>query len=60
MSLIGNLVFFVFGGFLIFLGYVLGGIVLCLTIIGNPVRIHVGVYCAVADKFSSAGTSLGL
>ena len=26
MSLIGNLVFFVLGGFLIFLGYVLGGI----------------------------------
>jgi uncharacterized membrane protein YccF (DUF307 family) len=36
MSLIGNLVFFVFGGFLIFLGYVLGGILLCLTIIGVP------------------------
>ena len=36
MSLIGNLVFFVFGGFLIFLGYVLGGILLCITIIGIP------------------------
>jgi uncharacterized membrane protein YccF (DUF307 family) len=36
MSLIGNLIFFVFGGFLIFLGYVLGGILLCLTIIGIP------------------------
>jgi uncharacterized membrane protein YccF (DUF307 family) len=36
MSLIGNIVFFVFGGFLIFLGYVLGGILLCLTIIGIP------------------------
>ena len=36
MSLIGNVVFFVFGGFLIFLGYVLGGILLCLTIIGIP------------------------
>jgi uncharacterized membrane protein YccF (DUF307 family) len=36
MSLIGNLVFFVFGGFLIFLAYVLGGILLCLTIIGIP------------------------
>jgi uncharacterized membrane protein YccF (DUF307 family) len=36
MSLIGNLVFFVFGGFLIFIGYVLGGILLCLTIIGIP------------------------
>ncbi|NNF15254.1 MAG: YccF domain-containing protein [Gammaproteobacteria bacterium] len=36
MSLLGNLVFFVFGGFIIFLGYVLGGIILCLTIIGIP------------------------
>lgn len=36
MNLIGNIVFFIFGGFLIFLGYVLGGIVLCLTIIGIP------------------------
>jgi uncharacterized membrane protein YccF (DUF307 family) len=34
MSLLGNIVFFVFGGFVIFLGYVLGGILLCLTIIG--------------------------
>lgn len=36
MSLLGNIVFFVFGGFVIFLGYVLGGILLCLTIIGIP------------------------
>jgi uncharacterized membrane protein YccF (DUF307 family) len=36
MSLLGNLVFFIFGGFVIFLGYVLGGILLCLTIIGIP------------------------
>ncbi len=36
MNLFGNIVFFVFGGFIIFLGYVLGGIILCLTIIGIP------------------------
>ena len=36
MNLLGNLVFFVFGGFIIFLGYVLGGILLCLTIVGIP------------------------
>ncbi len=36
MNLLGNLIFFVFGGFLIFLGYVLGGILLCLTIVGIP------------------------
>jgi uncharacterized membrane protein YccF (DUF307 family) len=36
VTLIGNLFFFVFGGFVIFLGYVFGGILLCLTIIGIP------------------------
>ena len=36
MNFIGNLLFFVFGGFLIFFGYVLGGLLLCLTIIGIP------------------------
>lgn len=36
MNFLGNILFFVFGGFVIFLGYVLGGIVLCLTIIGIP------------------------
>ena len=37
MSLLGNIVFFVFGGVIIFLGYVLGGILICLTIVGIPV-----------------------
>ena len=41
MSLIGNIVFFIFGGFVIFLGYVLGGILMCLTIIG----IAFGLMC---------------
>lgn len=36
MNLLGNIVFFVFGGFIIFLGYVLGGLLLCLTIVGIP------------------------
>jgi uncharacterized membrane protein YccF (DUF307 family) len=36
MNLLLNILFFIFGGFIIFLGYVLGGIVLCLTIIGIP------------------------
>lgn len=36
MNLLGNIIFLVFGGFVIFLGYVLGGILLCLTIIGIP------------------------
>lgn len=40
MNTIGNLVFFVFGGFVIFAGYVLGGIILCVTIIGIPFGIQ--------------------
>jgi uncharacterized membrane protein YccF (DUF307 family) len=40
LSLLGNLFFFIFGGFIIFFGYLLGGIVLCLTIVGIPFGIQ--------------------
>ena len=40
MNLLGNIIFFIFGGFLIALSYVLGGILLCLTIIGIPFGIQ--------------------
>ena len=40
MSSLGNLVFFIFGGFIIFIGYVLGGILLCLTIIDFPLAVQ--------------------
>jgi uncharacterized membrane protein YccF (DUF307 family) len=36
MSLIGNLLWFIFGGIFIFFGYMVGGIALCFTIIGIP------------------------
>ncbi|WP_035992298.1 YccF domain-containing protein [Leptolyngbya sp. KIOST-1] len=36
MSLLGNVIWLIFGGFLAGLGYILGGLVLCLTIIGIP------------------------
>jgi uncharacterized membrane protein YccF (DUF307 family) len=36
MSLIGNLVWLIFGGFLAALGYFIGGFILCITIIGIP------------------------
>ncbi|MFZ5977935.1 MAG: YccF domain-containing protein [Hydrotalea flava] len=36
MNLIGNIIWLIFGGFLAALGYFLGGIVLCVTIIGIP------------------------
>ena len=40
MTFLGNILFFIFGGFVIFFGYLLGGIVLCLTIIGIPFGIQ--------------------
>lgn len=36
MNLIGNLIWLIFGGLFSFLGYIAGGIVLCLTIVGIP------------------------
>lgn len=36
MTVLGNILWFVLGGFLIAFGYLLGGVVLCLTIVGIP------------------------
>jgi uncharacterized membrane protein YccF (DUF307 family) len=36
MNLIGNLIWLVFGGLAAALGYIFGGFVLCLTIVGIP------------------------
>lgn len=36
MSLIGNILWLIFGGLLVGLGYIIGGLVTCLTIIGIP------------------------
>jgi uncharacterized membrane protein YccF (DUF307 family) len=36
MSLIGNVIWLIFGGLIAGLGYIIGGILLCLTIIGIP------------------------
>lgn len=36
MSLLGNIIWLIFGGFFAALGYIFGGILLCLTIVGIP------------------------
>jgi uncharacterized membrane protein YccF (DUF307 family) len=36
MNFIGNIIWLIFGGFLAALGYVFGGFVLCVTIVGIP------------------------
>ncbi len=40
MSLLMNLLWIVLGGFLIFLFYLIGGLVLCLTIVGIPFGVQ--------------------
>ena len=49
MTLLLNILWFVLGGFILFIGYLLGAILLCLTIIGIPF----GVQC-----FKLAGLAL--
>ena len=36
MSFVGNLVWLIFGGLIVGLGYIIGGLLLCLTIVGIP------------------------
>ena len=36
MSVLGNIIWLIFGGFLAGLGYIIGGLALCLTIVGIP------------------------
>ena len=36
MSLLGNIIWLIFGGLIVGLGYIIGGLLICLTIIGIP------------------------
>jgi uncharacterized membrane protein YccF (DUF307 family) len=40
MSLLGNIIWLIFGGLIAGLGYIIGGLVLCLTIIGIPFGVQ--------------------
>jgi uncharacterized membrane protein YccF (DUF307 family) len=40
MSILGNLIWLIFGGLLAGLGYIIGGLLLCLTIVGIPFGIQ--------------------
>src|SRR6478672_2241619 len=46
MSLLGNILWLIFGGFLSALGYIVAGLLLCLTLVGIPfglMSIRIGV-----------------
>lgn len=36
MSLLGNILWLIFGGFIVGVGYIIGGLIWCITIIGIP------------------------
>lgn len=40
MSTLGNLIWLIFGGFLVFIEYMVAGFLLCLTIVGIPFGIQ--------------------
>ena len=40
MSLLGNVIWLIFGGLLAGLGYIVGGLLMCLTIVGIPFGIQ--------------------
>jgi uncharacterized membrane protein YccF (DUF307 family) len=40
MATLGNILWFILGGFLAVLGYALGGVVMCLTLVGIPFGIQ--------------------
>ena len=55
MSVIGNLLWFVLGGFLLGMGYIVVGLLYCLTIIGIPfgwqlMKIGVYTFCPFGNK----------
>ncbi len=48
MNTLGNLIWLIFGGFVAAIGYFVGGLVLCLTIVGIPF----GLQCFKLGAFS--------
>lgn len=68
MSLLGNILWLIFGGFLAGMGYIIGGLLLCLTIIGIPfglqsIRIGVANFAPFGKEIVDAnrtGGCLGL
>ena len=40
MSFLGNIIWLIFGGLIAGLGYIIGGIVLCVTIVGIPFGVQ--------------------
>ena len=64
MSLIGNIIWLIFGGFFAGMGYILGGLLLMLTIIGIPfglqsIRLGLATFAPFGKQVVDTGSSGG-
>lgn len=64
MSLLGNIIWLIFGGLLAGLGYILGGCLLCITIVGIPfglqsIRLGVATFAPFGKEVVSAKGGYG-
>lgn len=65
MSLLGNLIWLIFGGLIAGLGYIIGGILMCVTIVGIPfgvqaMRLGVAVMTPFGKEVVPAGRQTSL
>lgn len=65
MSLLGNILWLIFGGFITGVGYILGGLLLCITIIGIPfgvqsIRLGVATFTPFGKEVVANERSSGL
>lgn len=65
MSLLGNLLWIILGGFLIALFYLIGGLVLCLTIVGIPfgvqlIKLSLLALAPFGKEVNTEGSASGL
>lgn len=64
MNLLGNLIWLICGGFLAALGYLVGGIILCITIVGIPFGLQCFKLAALelwpfGTRVESSGSGMG-
>ncbi len=64
MSLIGNIIWLIFGGFLSGLGYIIGGLAMCLTIVGIPfgvqsIKLGVATFAPFGKKLIETENATG-
>jgi len=62
MSFLGNLIWLIFGGLITGLGYIIGGLLLCVTVVGIPfglqsINLGVATFAPFGKEVVSTGSS---